>query len=139
MEKEYVQDLIILIGGAKLPEENKKAYLARVSLYIGVDYYSLRDAYYEGRMSKNTREKLEMAAQHARRPHELIAYTQRQLTIWEKDAERYRPWIDAARAFLVDLRREPEAGGGLDCSERDCDGAAEATAAAGLEAAAAKA
>lgn len=138
MEKEYVQALIIYIGGARLPHESMKGYLARVSLDSEVDFYSVRDAYYTGRASKNALAKFEKAAQSARRSHDLIAYVRIKLAIWEKHPELYRPWISATRSYLEQMDQIREAPSGSDEPCGDRDGPAEA-AAARLAAAGAKA
>ena len=107
MENQYIRSVIILIGGAQLPGESIKRYLARVSLYTGIGYRSLCAAYYSKPgeyISRNTLEKLERAAQSAKRPDELIAYTEHHLAIWEADPARHRPWIDAGRRFVAELR-----------------------------------
>jgi hypothetical protein len=147
MEKEYVRSVIILIGGARLPDESMKQYLARVSLYTGIGYRPLRDAYYGQEIrpgvliSEQTKQKLEEAAQHARRPHEIIAYTEHQLAVWEADPARHRAWIDAARDFLAQLRRYHEGPGGGDSLARAddvrgrCGGSGRTAAAAALAAA----
>lgn len=129
MEKEYVQSLILLIGGAQLPNESMKEYLRRVSLYTGVDFYSVRDAYYTGRLSKNGQVKFEKAAKSARQPHDLIAYTEHKLAIWRRHPDLYRPWIDAACKFLVEIRQHPGAPGELDSPDRSGHVAPEAGAA----------
>lgn len=105
MEKAYIQALIIRIGGARATGESKKAYLARVAEYVDVPYRSLCEAYYGGYISKNTREKLEKAAKHARKPYYLVAVVEHQLRLWEADPKEYRPHIHAAREFLLQLRR----------------------------------
>jgi len=115
MENSYIRSVIILIGGAQLPGENVKKYLARVALHTNIGYRSLCAAYYSkpgDYISRNTLEKLEKAAQSARRPNELIAYTEYHLAVWEADPARYRPWIDAARRFVGELRRYHEGAGG---------------------------
>jgi hypothetical protein len=111
MENSYIRSVIILIGGAQLPGENVKKYLARVALHTDIGYRSLCAAYYSkpgDYISRNTLEKLEKAAQSARRPNELIAYTEYHLAVWEADPARYRPWIDAACRFVGELRRYHE-------------------------------
>jgi hypothetical protein len=110
MDKAYIRALIIRVVGARLPGETIDEYLARGSKYIGIGYRSFRAAYYGQDIgpgiyiSKNTREKLEKAAKHARKPEYLIAVTEHQLRMWEADPELHRPYIDAAREFLFKLR-----------------------------------
>lgn len=128
MEKEYVQSLILLIGGPRAPDESMKEYLGRVSLYTGVDFYSVRDAYYTGRLSKNGQDKFEKAAKRARQPHDLIAYTEHKLAVWRKHPELYGPWIDAACKFLAEIRQHHRPSGELDTSARSGDVAAKAAA-----------
>lgn len=126
MENAYIYSLIIAIGGVQLPGENVKGYLSRVSQCTGVDFYSLRAAYYGQYVSKNTRSKLEQAAENARQTDAIIAFTEYHLKIWQADAKLHRPWIDAARAFLDELRRYPETPRDLDLASRDDDVGGEA-------------
>lgn len=121
MENSYIRSVIILIGGAQLPGENIKKYLARVSLHTGIGYRSLCAAYWGEYISRNTLEKLEKAAQSARRPEELIAYTEYHLAVWEADPARYRLWIDAARRFVGELRSYHEGPCGRDALARPSD------------------
>jgi hypothetical protein len=109
MEIEYVQSLILLIGGPRAPNESMKRYLVRVSLETDVDFYSVRDAYYTGRLSKNAQAKFEKAAKRARQTHDVIVYLQLKLAVWEKHPKDYQPQIDATRAYLGQLRQAGEA------------------------------
>lgn len=111
MEKEYVHAIIILIGGPQLPGESIKQYLGRVSLYTDVDFYSVRDAYYTGRLSKPAKAKFERAAQSVGQLHDVITYLRLKLTVWERQ-ERLRPLVDATRAYLVEVDRVRAAAGG---------------------------
>jgi len=105
----YGRNLILLIGGNLRPGENIKGWLRRISNETGVGFRSLERAWkqHDGYQSKNTRKKLEQAASEKRRDdvQRLVEETIGQILIWEAiDAEFHRPHIDAARAFITQLR-----------------------------------
>lgn len=131
-EKEFIQSVVFLIGGEKTPDENMKRYLARAFLHAGVSWSCGRAAFYEGRMSDETRNKFEKAAQRARQTHDLVAYAKHKLVVWRKRPELYGPYIAATCRFLDEINScsgtwsgSDAVAGDRDVSGRNDDGSGE--------------
>lgn len=99
------RDLLLAIGGPLAPHDNLSSYLHRVAERAGVHARVIKSIWYsEQRISNNTKQKLEKAAEAY--GFENIAtsldHLARQLAA--KDAEAYGDYVSHMRAVAADLR-----------------------------------
>ena len=107
MENSYGKNLVIVIGGYLRPEENRKAWLARIAKAAGISVREAYAAYYREYVSKKTERALQKAAQQRVRTDddERIAWIESHIAHLEAvDPAFFGPDIAAARSFLAAYR-----------------------------------
>lgn len=124
MENSYGRSLVKVIGGDLKPDENRKAWLARIAEASGLSVRQVYAVYYREYASKSVIRTLQKATQQAVKTDDIkfIADLEKRIAHLEAvDPDFHRPDIDAGREFLACYRRYAEGRIYADVSGRDED------------------
>src|SRR5258705_7754558 len=111
MEKAYGRNIVLVLGGYLRPDENRKAWLARIAKTANISVRTAYAAFYQEGISKDTERALQKAAREkARNDHgDVIRELESRIALWERvDEAFHRPHIDAARAVIAQLCRDSD-------------------------------
>ena len=101
--KSPMRDLVMEIGGEMRAQENRTAWLYRVSTLANVHYRLVRAAWHREPVSKETERRLRTAAERLQREtrHTAIRLQSIAENLERIDAEFYRQDVDALRSLAA--------------------------------------
>src|SRR5690348_9187389 len=109
MEKPSMREMVIAVGGAMLPGENRKSWLGRVAQWSGLSPRVVRAAYYEETTSRIAAAKLKAAAGNHEADNLVRQFEGLAASLSIRDASFYGPHVDACRDIARILRSLPSA------------------------------